>query len=80
MTIRRCAHSVYVPSDVEGDESPYCSFCKSGQSMLKLRHHEEREADEKSVCCPICSSKDLQYVSEAKYNCPNCGHDQDGIL
>ena len=79
--IRKCPHSVYVPNDIEGDESPYCSFCKSGQRMLRLWDQDEKEADEvKTVACPICSSKEFQYQSEESYSCPNCGYCQDDII
>ena len=72
--MRKCKHDVMIPSDIEGDESPYCSGCRSSPHMVKLQEFEtEKDADERDTVCPICCSVEFNYVSEEEYDCPNCG-------
>jgi len=74
--MRRCQHSVMIPVDVEGDLSPYCSGCQPIEVKRIQAIVYECEADEKLPDCPICLSREFNYVSEDKYYfCPRCGFD-----
>jgi hypothetical protein len=72
--LRRCEHSVYIPQDLPGAASPYCSYCRPVVKNVALRDWEtEYDADDARPCCPICASFEFRYESEDKYHCPNCG-------
>lgn len=81
-TMRKCAHDVYFPEDIEGTENPYCSGCNSSHPDIKLRGlADEQEADEiKITKCPLCFSETFIYRDEDDFTCENCGYSQDNII
>lgn len=78
--LRRCEHGVYQPADVEGPNQ-FCSGCRPATHMIKLHHHGEKDGDEiKTTSCPVCSSKEFEYLNEDSYSCPQCGFCTGDIL
>ena len=71
----KCAHGVYLPSDTQGNESPYCGFC-TPLKPIKLPKRS-RFRDELGWKCPLCMSDEFEWTSDDKFTCPRCGFDQD---
>jgi hypothetical protein len=75
--MRKCPHHVYIPVDIEGDRSPFCSGCEPIVVKRIKAISYECEADEtKQLLCPLCCSTEFNYISEdLDYFCPRCGYD-----
>jgi hypothetical protein len=76
--LRKCSHSVMIPNDVEGYESPYCTGCRPAmdRTIMLWKSDHEREHDEMNKeSCYVCSSREFQYLTEDEFFCPRCGFD-----
>ena len=83
MIMHKCPHSVYIPSDFQGEQSPYCSYCTPTNKGIKPpRNIGEADADELKAfnVCPLCCSREFEYDDENHYRCPVCGFDQNDIV
>lgn len=74
----KCPHDVYIPSDMPGNKSPYCSGCQVPDPLppgAKLSQVVGSPFPYGEKACPVCGSKKFRYKNEWDYHCNECGTD-----